>query len=102
MPTRERAEAIANGPLGNELRWNYSTYTPDEAGRGHPPYPWSSGVTWKPQYARFEIEASSMGEELRKSTPANDVLLAWGDRAENRPPQSWWDDTTDPFSPVDD
>ena len=35
------------------------------------------------------------------STPPNRQLLNWATRSKNHPPQSWWDDTTDPFRPDD-
>ncbi len=37
--------------------------------------------------------------EIEKITPSNAELLEWAERPENQPPESWWNDTTNPFEP---
>jgi hypothetical protein len=36
-------------------------------------------------------------EEIRRATIPNELLLAWARK--QGPPQSWWDETDDPFAP---
>lgn len=62
----------------------------------------SSGQVWAPGSVRFESASTALSAQISESTPGNDKLLVWAGRRENRPPQTWWDDTTDPFSPIDD
>jgi hypothetical protein len=97
MDTNNYAYAIAEQSTLIHLNWQESSLVGKASA-----HLFSSGQVWAPRSVLFENASSSLTEQLRESTPANDVLLAWGDRDENRPPQSWWDDTTDPFSPVDD
>ncbi|QDV89257.1 hypothetical protein RAS2_03220 [Phycisphaerae bacterium RAS2] len=49
-----------------------------------------------------EIRIANIGnyqEQLAQSTPARSTLLEWATRPTNQPPQSWWDETADPFTP---
>ncbi len=41
-------------------------------------------------------------EVLASSTPSNQDLLDWAAKPENQPPESWWNDTTNPFVPQGD
>jgi hypothetical protein len=43
----------------------------------------------------------NLAEHVARSTPANAVLLDWARSGRNQPPQSWWDDETDPFARAD-
>lgn len=38
-------------------------------------------------------------ERIAETTPPSHVLREWASRPENQPPQSWYDDDTDPFQP---
>lgn len=45
-----------------------------------------------------EAEQSPDSEFLTHGTPNYAKLKEWASRPENAPPQSWWDDDTDPFA----
>lgn len=62
----------------------------------------SSGFTWTPRVMRCDVVPATTSEPLSEATPANTELRRWAARPKNQPPQSWWDDTTDPFEPVSD
>ena len=62
----------------------------------------SSGYTWQPQVTRYDPEPNPLAEQIAEATPANADLLVWAGQPKNQPPQSWWDDTTDPFEPEND
>ena len=40
-------------------------------------------------------------ERIPEATPPSHVLREWAERPENQPPQSWYDDETDPFQAED-
>lgn len=64
----------------------------------------SSGFSWFAQTIRVgECQPSNVVDAiLAESTPCNSELLEWAAQPSNQPPQSWWDETTDPFAPEDD
>ena len=62
----------------------------------------SSGFSWRPRVTLYPAYSRSIVEQLAEATPRNTELLKWAARPENQPPQSWWDDTTDPFEPAGD
>jgi hypothetical protein len=60
----------------------------------------SDGAAWNPtSYTRCEQPANVLVDQLAAATPMNSTLLRWAALPINQPPQSWWDDTTDPFEP---
>jgi len=57
----------------------------------------SSGSEWRPCVTIPFDAATDYAKELARSSPSNTELRKWAARPENRPPQSWWDETDDPF-----
>ncbi len=58
----------------------------------------NSGTEWFPTMVRYYDPGSKpLAEQLAESTPSNAELVQWASRPKNQPPQSWWDDTSDPF-----
>jgi len=57
----------------------------------------SAGFEWRPSVRAPFDEPTDYAKELARSSPSNMELRKWAARPENRPPQSWWDETDDPF-----
>ena len=43
--------------------------------------------------------AKRTARRIAKATPSNAKLIQWANETRNQPPQSWFDDETDPFEP---
>ena len=61
----------------------------------------SAGKAWQPATVRFHLDPQAVYRELSEATPPNTVLLKWARSTKAAPPQSWWDDQTDPFTPAE-
>jgi hypothetical protein len=61
----------------------------------------SSGFAWVPVEVHYSRSVDSPSHTLAKATPENVTLLRWAGHSENQPPQSWWDDASDPFRTSD-
>lgn len=59
----------------------------------------SSGITWRPTCVVMTWPPGEPDRLVRDLTPTNEQLLRWAARPKNQPPQSWWDETDDPFAP---
>jgi hypothetical protein len=59
----------------------------------------SVGFEWRAATTSYPLVGVPIGDRIAKATPAADELLEWTYRTGNQPPDSWWDDDTDPFSP---
>ena len=60
----------------------------------------SEGMTWVPRTEWKCIDPKALHRDLTEATPPNLVLLKWAKMART-PPQSWFDDETDPFKPAE-
>lgn len=58
-----------------------------------------SGITWRPTCIVKTWPTGESDRLVREMTPPNEQLQRWAARPENQPPQSWWDETDDPFAP---
>lgn len=58
----------------------------------------SAEVRWHPTHTRYEDDFSAMENEIVESTPDYAELIELASRRQNQPPQSWWDQDTNPFS----
>lgn len=55
----------------------------------------SSGIEWHPTTRVYHVDLDALYQQLDELTPTRaEFLKRAGDQS---PPQSWWDDTTDPF-----
>ncbi len=96
MITSKNPRALDDGAeLGN---W---TTSPPEEATEEVPIPSSSGFTWEPTRISSDSDAHSCADRLAEATPSNDELRTWAGRPENQPPQSWWEEKSDPFEAED-
>ena len=59
----------------------------------------SSGIVWHPTMRVYYVKLDALCRQLDELTPTREEFLK---RAQNQsPPQSWWDDTTNPFEAED-
>lgn len=66
--------------------------------RAEEPCTASSGFAWIPKQILYTNGAAWTPDEMVSATPDNAELLEWAFRPANQPPQSWWDDDSDPFT----
>ncbi len=60
-----------------------------------------SSQSWKPSWQMsLSLDLDATTRECSEATPPNVVLLKWAKTART-PPQSWFDDETDPFKPAE-
>lgn len=89
-------EAEAERPDLKILRPDPSSSEPDRSPRSV-----SSGFEWKPTRIHSDGQSEPLEERLKRVTPTRAELSEWARRPQNQPPQSWLDDETDPFEPVE-
>ena len=58
----------------------------------------SEGFEWRAATTIYPLGGEPIGGRIAKATPAADELIVWTNRMSNQPPDSWWNDDTDPFS----
>ncbi len=56
-----------------------------------------TGATWHPTHETRQLAPGGQSLEIAQATPSNAVLLDWASKSSNQPPQSWWDETVNPF-----
>ena len=59
-----------------------------------------SGGTWSPTVIKSTLlSRSDLDNAISESAPSNVQLLDLVSQSAFQPPQEWWDETDDPFSP---
>lgn len=59
----------------------------------------SSGFRWNPRSFVMRLDdVVALESEIARITPSNATLLGWASRPESQPPQSWYDECSDPFA----
>jgi|GEM_PF-5155755 len=58
-----------------------------------------SGFTWKPRGIIRSWAPGDLERQIAEASPTNADLLDRASRQQNRPPQRWWDEASDPLSP---
>lgn len=57
----------------------------------------SSGFVWMPTRSTEGPDPAELENQLLAATPDNQQLLEWARRPESQPPQTWWNEKTNPF-----
>lgn len=58
-----------------------------------------SNAVWHPAVRMRSWDANALRTELQKSSSTNSDLRRWTSVPSKQPPQAWWDEDDDPFSP---
>jgi hypothetical protein len=60
-----------------------------------------SGFSWRPTIRAKCWEPGELDAQVRSAGIENAKLIEWTSDPSRQPPQSWWDETDDPFTPDD-